>query len=157
MPLAGPRKRDPVLALRRVFVHSSARAGAAATARTKKLQRARDDLERLERGLGSRHYPTEAKVTARLAVITRQRRISAYLQAETGTDPATGKPTLAWRFDQQAIDAETATDGWYALLTNLPPGQADTAQVLLLYKGQEAVERRYSAFKGPPSPSPPCF
>ncbi|WP_218041740.1 hypothetical protein, partial [Acrocarpospora macrocephala] len=37
----------------------------------------------------------------------------------------------------------------YALLTNLPPDQADTATVLTLYKGQEAVERRYSAFKGP--------
>jgi hypothetical protein len=36
------------------------------------------------------------------------------LQTETGTDPGTGKPTLAWRFDQEAIDAEAATDGWYA-------------------------------------------
>ena len=52
-------------------------------------------------------------------------------------------------FDQDAIDAEAATDGWYALLTNLPADQADAAQVLVLYKGQEAVERRYSAFKGP--------
>ncbi|MFC0862704.1 IS1634 family transposase [Sphaerimonospora cavernae] len=54
MSLAGPRKRDAVLTLRRVFVHSSARAQAAATARAKKLDRARDDLQRLERGLGSR-------------------------------------------------------------------------------------------------------
>ena len=30
MSLAGPRKSDPVLTLRRVFVHSSARADAAA-------------------------------------------------------------------------------------------------------------------------------
>lgn len=35
------------------------------------------------------------------------------------------------------------------MLTNLPADQADAAQVLVLYKGQEAVERRYSAFKGP--------
>ncbi|MBM0237933.1 hypothetical protein JNW88_13630, partial [Micromonospora sp. ATA32] len=52
-------------------------------------------------------------------------------------------------FNQAAIDAEAATDGWYALLTNLDAGQADAGQVLLHYKGQEAVERRYSAFKGP--------
>ena len=57
MNLAGPRKSDPVLALRRVFVHSSARADAAVKARALKLERARGDLERLERGLGSRHYP----------------------------------------------------------------------------------------------------
>jgi hypothetical protein len=149
MSLAGPRKSDPVLALRRIFVHSSARAGAAGRARALKLERARDDLERLQRGLGSRHYPDTSKVEARIAVIASQRRVSACLHTRTGTDPDTGKPTLTWNFDQQAIDAEAATDGWYALLTNLPAGEADAARVLILYKGQEAVERRYSAFKGP--------
>ncbi|WP_283139828.1 IS1634 family transposase [Rhizohabitans arisaemae] len=149
MTLAGPRKRDPVLRLRRVFVHSSACAGAAATARALKLGKAADDLQRLECGLGSRHYPTPAAVEARIAVIGKTRRVAAYLQTETSVDPGTGKSTLAWSFDQEAMDAETATDGWYALLTNLPPDQADAAAVLTLYKGQEAVERRYSAFKGP--------
>jgi transposase len=149
MSLAGPRKSDPVLALRRVLVHSSARAEAAGKARALKLERARGDLERLERGLGSRHYPDAGKVEARIAVITSQRRVSACLRARAGTDPDTGKPTLTWNFDQQAIDAEAATDGWYALLTNLDRGHADATRVLILYKGQEAVERRYSAFKGP--------
>src|SRR4051794_3215898 len=64
MTLAGPRKSDPVLTLRRVFVHSSARAGAAVTARAQKLDRARDDLARLTRALGSRHYPDVAAVEA---------------------------------------------------------------------------------------------
>ncbi|MEU1641332.1 IS1634 family transposase, partial [Nonomuraea sp. NPDC005701] len=149
MTLAGPRKKDPVLALRQVFVHSSARAQAAEAARAKKLERARDDLARLERGLGSRHYPTEQAVADRITAIGRARRVSAYLTAETGTDPGTGKPTLAWRFDQQVVDAEAATDGWYALLTNLPPETTGAEQVLRHYKGQEAVERRYQAFKGP--------
>nr|WP_213456599.1 hypothetical protein [Micromonospora sp. NBRC 107566] len=149
MTLTGPRKKDPVLTLRRVFVHSSARAQAAATARAKKLDRATDDLDRLTRGLGSRHYPDAAAVEARLAVIGKTRRVGAYLRTTTGTCPDTGKPTLTWHFDQQTIDAEAATDGWYALLTNLDPDEADAVQVLLHYKGQEAVERRYSAFKGP--------
>ncbi|GAB3160568.1 hypothetical protein [Microbispora hainanensis] len=47
------------------------------------------------------------------------------------------------RTPAQAIDAEAAGDGWYALLTNLGPDQADAEQILRLYKGQEAVERRY--------------
>jgi transposase len=148
MTLAGKRKRDPVLHLRRVFVWSSARADAAATARAKKLDRARDDLERLTRGLGSRHYPDAAAVQARLSAIARSRRVAALLRAEVGTDQA-GKPTLAWWFDQAALAAEQATDGWYGLLTNLDPAQADAAQVLARYKGQEVVERRYGAFKGP--------
>jgi transposase len=153
MTIAGPRKKDPVLRLRRVFVHSTARAHAAATARAKKLDRAREDLDRLLRGLGSRHYPTEQSVAERISAISRARRIGAYLHTTVGTDPGTGKPTLAWSFDQAAIDAEAATDGWYALLTNLP-NDTDAAHVLIHYKGQEVVERRYGAVKGPLAVAP---
>jgi hypothetical protein len=151
--LAGRRKRDPVLTLRRVFVHSTARARAATTARARKLDRARDDLDRLVRGLGSRHYPDGKAVTARITAISSARRVTAYLRAETGTDPATGKPTLTWWFDQAALDAEAATDGWYALLTTLP-ADVDAAEVLVRYKGQEAVERRYGTVKGPLAVAP---
>jgi hypothetical protein len=153
MALAGPRLKDPVLSVRRVFVHSTARAVAAVTARGKKLDRARDDLDRLVRGLGSRHYPTEQAVTERVSAISRVRRVASYLTTKVETDPDTGKPTLAWSFDQAAIDAETATDGWYALLTTLPAG-IPAAEVLIRYKGQEVVERRYSAFKGPLAVAP---
>jgi len=149
MTLTGPRKRDPTVTVRRVFVHSSARAQAAATNRARKLDRARDDLGRLHRGLGSRHYPDVEAVAARIAAIGKTRRITGWIQAVIDTDPVTKKHTLTWAFDQTAINAETATDGWYALLTNLPVAEADAAEVLRRYKGQEAVERRYAAFKGP--------
>ena len=52
--------------------------------------------------------------------IAHQRRVAALLRATLGTDPA-GKPTLSWWFDQAALAAEQASDGWYALLTNLDP------------------------------------
>ena len=154
MTVAGPRKRDPVLQVRRVFVHSTARAQAAATARTRKLERAGEDLDRLVRGLGSRHYPDQQTVTARLTTISRTRRVGGYLRTQVGTDPATGAPTLAWCFDESALAADAATDGWYALLSNLDPVDADPAEVLRRYKGQEAVERRYGAFKGPLAVAP---
>ena len=150
--IRGKRTRDPVLVLRRVSC-TRARAAAAASARAKKLDRARDDLDRLGRGLGGRHYPDPDAVTARVAAIARDRRVGGYLRADVGTDPATGKPTLAWSFDQAALDAEAATDGWYALLTNLP-ATVDAAGVLRRYKGQEAVERRYGTFKGPLAVAP---
>jgi transposase len=153
MTIAGKRIRDPVLRLRRIFVWSSARAGAAATARARKLERATDDLQRLARGLGSRHYPTVDKVQARLATIARSRRVTGLLHAQVGIDQR-GTPTLAWWFDQAALAREQATDGWYALLTNLDPTQADAAEVLARYKGQEVVERRYGAFKGPLAVAP---
>ena len=66
----------------------------------------------------------------------------------------TGKPTLSWRFDQAALAREQATDGWYGLLTNLDPAQVDAAGVLARYKGQEVVQRRYGAFKGPLAVAP---
>jgi hypothetical protein len=147
--LPARRKADADLRVRCVFVWSSARAQAAATSRAKKLDRARADLERVQRGLGGPHYRTPAKVAERVAAIAGSRKVTGYLQAETGTDPATGKPTLSWSFDQAALDREAATDGWYGLLTNLTLQQADAAEVLGRYKGQEVVERRYGSFKGP--------
>jgi transposase len=153
MTLTGKRRKDPAFTLRRVFVHSTARAQAAATARAKKLDRATDDLDRLVRGLGSRHYPDQKAVAARITAITSARRVTAYLRTQVGTDPATGKPTLDWTFDPAAVAAETATDGWYALLTTLPT-DIDASEVLIRYKGQEVVERRYSTIKGPLAVAP---
>jgi hypothetical protein len=75
------RASGPDIALRRIFVSSSARAGAAQTARAKKLARAAGDLDRLMHGLGSRHYPDEAAVRTRLAVIGKTRRVASLLKA----------------------------------------------------------------------------
>ncbi|MFE2721484.1 hypothetical protein [Kitasatospora sp. NPDC059327] len=52
------------------------------------------------------------------------------------------------------LDAEAAVDGWYALLAGIPADRADPAQVLVQYKGQGAVERRYADFKGPLAVAP---
>lgn len=153
MVICGKKKSEPDLRLRRVFVWSSARAGAAAKARAKKLDRARGDLERLGRGLGGRYYRSEKEVIERIAVITRTRRVNNTLTTTVGTDPATTKPTLEWHFDEAALAAETATDGWYALLTNLH-SEISTADVFRDYKGQEAPERRYHNFKGPIAVAP---
>lgn len=153
MTIATKRETDPEYTVRRIFVHSSARADAAINARTKKLDRARDDLGRLCRGLGSRHYPTPEAVTARITTIARERHVGDYLRTTVGTDH-NGRPTLDWHFDQAALDAEAATDGWYALLTNLP-AKITAAQVMARYKNQPATsERRYHDFKGPLAVAP---
>ena len=184
------RKSDPPIPLRRIFVHSTARAGAAATSRTKKLTRAKADLDRLLPGLGGRFYPDEQKVADRIRQISLARKVGPYLRYAIGTAPAggpgststcqvsdqqagtpeatgpgpadtwqgtgsgaPGKPALTWWSDQAAIDAEAATDGWYALLTNLDATET-AAAVLLRYKAQEAVERRYGNLKGPLAVAP---
>ena len=153
MTITGPRKKDPSYTMRPIFVHSSANADAAGRARARKLEQAAGDLHRLTRGLGSRHHPDAAKVTARIAAIAAARRVSDYLRADAGTSPD-GRPALHWRFDQAAIDAEAATDGWYALLTNLP-ADVTASQVLTRYKNQPgASERRYHDLKGPLAVAP---
>jgi transposase len=154
MDLAGPRKRDPVQHLRRILVHSTAGAGAAANARALKLQRAADDLDKLVRTAGGRYYPDAAAVTRQVDQIARKRRVTAYLRTQITADQATGKPVLTWHYDQQALKQEAATDGWQALLTNTDPADIDTAQVLIRYKGQPDVERRYGDFKGPLAVTP---
>jgi transposase len=151
--MSGPRKADRALSLRKVYVWSSADAAAAVTSRNKKLARATEDLAGLVAGLGGRHYATPAAVQARLTVIATKRRVGDYLRSVVGTD-STNKPTLEWHFDQAVIDAEAASDGWYCLLTNLDAAQVSSGEILVLYKGQEVVERRYGSFKGPLAVAP---
>ena len=141
------RTTGPDLTLRRILVHSAVRAGAARSARAKKLTRATDDLDPLRRGLGTRHYPDEAAVRNRLAVIGKQRGVAAYLYRDRWKRCGHRKPTLTWEFNQAALDAEAAADGSYALLTNLDPAEAAAAGVLQRFKGQEASERRYGNYK----------
>ena len=152
MDLAGPRKKDPVLTLRRILVYSTANATAQAKARQLRLAQARTDLDTLTRTAGTRHHPTIEAVTAKATAIARRRRVVAYLHTTITADDA-GKPTFAWAFDQTAIDVEAAADGWYALLTNLP-ADLDTTEVFLRYKNQPMVERRYGEFKGPLAVAP---
>ena len=151
MDLAGPRKADPPVHLRRILVYSSANATGAAKAL--KLAKATGDLDRLVRTAGTRFHPTAGAVAARTLAIATQRRVKAYLRTTISHSP-TGKPVLSWYFDQAAIDAEAAADGWYALLANLAPGQAGPEEVFRRYKGQHAVERRYGEFKGPLAVAP---
>jgi transposase len=152
MDLAGPRKKNPVLTLRRILVYSTANATAQAKARKLKLAQARTDLDTLTRTAGTRHHPTIEAVTAKATQIARRRRVVAYLRTTIVADDA-GKPTFAWSFDQATIDVEAAADGWYALLTNLP-ADLDATEVFERYKDQPMVERRYGEFKGPLAVTP---
>lgn len=151
--MAGPRKRDPVHRLRRILVHSTGNARGQQAARAKRLARAAEDLDKLQRSAGGRYYNTATKVQARIGVITRTRRVANCLRTTVTTGPD-GRPSLTWHFDQAVLDTEAAADGWYALVTRLTSEQADPADVLKRHKGQGVVERRYGDFKGPLAVAP---
>ncbi|WP_326770349.1 IS1634 family transposase (plasmid) [Streptomyces sp. NBC_01591] len=145
--IPGPRKRDPVLQVRRILVHSTGNAAGQRQARTKRLAKATAELEKVQRGASGRYYNTAEKLAARVGVIAKTRRVASCLRTEIGTDEE-GRPTLAWHFDEQVLAVQAAADGWYALIASRPVEQATPAQVLLDYKGQGDAERRYGDFKG---------
>ena len=156
--IAGPAKKDAAVRLRRVLVHSSGNAAGQRRARDKRLAKAAAELEKLAAGAGGRYYNTADKIAARVGVIAKTRRVAKVLHSSIDTHPDTGRPVFTWSFDAGALAAEAAADGWYSLVTPLTApggGQARSAeQVLVEYKGQSGVERRYGDFKGPLAVTP---
>ena len=134
-------------------MYSSANAAGQAKARALKLAKATGELSRLVRTAGTRFHPTPDAVAARVTAIAAQRRVKAYLRTTITQDPP-ANPCCRGTSTRPALDAEAAADGWYALLTNLEPGQAGPEEVFRRYKGQHVVERRYGEFKGPLAVAP---
>ena len=101
MVLRPPRgTKGPDITVRRVFVHSTARAGAAKIARARTWTGS-------PAAWAAGTTPTKPPVRNRLAVIGKTRRVADYLTTATGTDPSTGKPTLQWAYDQVAAVIRT--------------------------------------------------
>jgi len=98
--------------------------------------------------LGTRYYRDAAAVRTHVEKISAERGVRAWLRTHIDTDPGTGRPLLVWHFDEGALETAEKADGWFALLTNLTVEKASAAEIFVKYKGQEAVERRHSAFKG---------
>ncbi len=135
-------------------MYSTANAAGAAKARARKLATATGDLNRLVRTAGTRFHPTTDAVAARVTAITTHRRAGAYVRTAITCDAA-GKPVLSWHFGQAAIDASAAADGWYALLTNLPPGQAGPKRSSAATKASTSSNAATASSRAP-SRSPPC-
>lgn len=151
--LAGPGKKDAPVTVRRILVHSGGNAAGQARARDKRLAKAREELEKVRAGAGGRYYKTPEKIAARVGVIAEKRRVADCLRYAI-TENADGKPVLDWHFDQQVLECQVRADGWYALVSNQDPNTVDAAGILLAYKGQASVERRYADFKGPLAVAP---
>lgn len=131
------------LALRVAYIHSSEEEREVAAARERALRKAEEALGRVKRGLGGRHYKTRAQVERRVARLVGPK-LKGLLVIKTGTRK--GRPTISWRHDDEAIAAAAATDGVYALATNLT-GRLAAGRILRLYKDQQIVERRHRDLK----------
>ncbi len=118
------------------YIWSSEEQASVADARGRAVQRAEEALTKVRHGLGGRHYKTTAQVDTKIAQIL-QGPAAELLNVRTGERD--GKPTLAWSTDKAAMAAASATDGIYALATNLP-GRLRPTSVLRIYKDQPLVE-----------------
>jgi transposase len=143
-----PLERDGggQVTLRALLVHSSEEERACRTSRARQLERCEQKLERVVRGLGGRHYPDRGAVERKLAQLL-QDTPGRFLRAEV--DEREGKPTLRFWRDDDAIREAERLDGIYCLITNVPVGDADPAQLLAWFKEQEQVERAHRTLKGP--------
>jgi Domain of unknown function (DUF4277)/Transposase DDE domain len=126
------------------YIHSSEEQREVVRARERALTRAEAALERIRNGLGGRYYKTRRQVDARVARILTGP-VEGLITVTTGT--RAGRPTVTWARDQDAVAAAAATDGIYALATNLPGKRLTAGHVLRTYKGQQIVERRHRDYK----------
>ena len=121
MTITGPRKSDP-------RYHAAARVRA-----TPRPAPAPPDHARSQETRPGPRRPGPAVARAGLAPLPAPSRRSppgsppspASAASATTCAPPSAPTTMDgqpcdWHFDQAALDAEAATDGWYALLTNLP-------------------------------------
>lgn len=127
------------------YVWSSEEAASVAEGRERALRKAGEALGRVQRGLGGRYYKTQTEVDSRVAQILTGP-VGGLIEVATGTED--GRPTLSFSRDEKAIKEAGATDGIYALATNLP-GRLSATKVLRIYKEQALVELRHRDLKGP--------
>ena len=131
--------------LRRLFVISSEERAARRKNRSRQMQRAAAELEKLTRTAGSRYYPTPDKVLAKASQILKEKRVSLWFI--TDVKEQHGELSFSYSVNEEALANTEALDGFYVLLTNLSPDEADSSQLLLRYKGQNHAERRFKESK----------
>lgn len=138
--------RDPATgrehAFRVAYIWSSEEARSVAAARERALAKAEQALASVQRGIDNRRHRTRAQVEARVArIVAPVERLLTIAIAEHH-----GHPTLRVARNEHAISTAAATDGLYALATNLP-GTLSATRLLRLYKQQSLVERRHHDLK----------
>jgi transposase len=108
------------------------------------LKRLLNGLESIQQKLNTRRYKQRAYVESRLAAV--QQGNPAHELVDVQLDGSNEQLTT-FRINRGRLAAAQALDGRYVLATNRPDLDAD--QVLLLFKGQDEVEKRFRSVKGP--------
>lgn len=109
------------------------------------LKRLLNRLADIQKRLNTRHYKKRAYVEQRLATVQRGNPAKGLVDIDLNGED--GALTLTFRINRQRLTDVQALDGRYALATNA--SHLEASQALALFKGQDGVEKRYRAVKGP--------
>jgi hypothetical protein len=132
---------------RRLYVISSEERATCRKVRDQQRARAEAELAQIVAGLGKRQLKTTAQVTARVEGVLAKRRVTGLYRVAVGEKD--GVPTLTWTIDAQALQRAEALDGYYVLLCSWPKEKATASELLVRYKQEGTIERRFSDWKGP--------
>jgi transposase len=153
---------------RLIWYHSARKAELDAASRLSRLERAVGRLEELRRKLASprTRYRTKAKVAEAVETILRECDVAAWITVEVAErtteqyrQERRGRPgaqtryvrhertrlELTHRIELERLDEEARSDGIFPLITN--DGTMSEREVLLAYKQQPALERRFEQLK----------
>lgn len=134
---------------RKLFIISSEERETCRTYRARKMEKVYKEIELLKSAMiNSRHYTKPEKVLAKVEKILTARKMRPYFIYEVLSEE--GGLVLQFQLNEPALRAAEALDGYYVLVTNVPPEEATLTQLFTDYKKQSpTVERRFSDSKGP--------
>lgn len=151
-----------------VWIRSGAKAIQDEGIRQKRLDRARIELALLSRRLNSRRLRTAGNIRKAVRGILKATDTMDFMEVKLKRHtleetrrikrgrPAAGDPVrlvrrVVWnlrvRLRDEALRRERRTDGVFPLVTNLDAGSKSKKEVLLIYKYQPYVEKRFSQLK----------
>jgi transposase len=132
---------------RRLYVISSEERATCRKVRGQQMARAEAELTKMVAGLGKRQLKRVEQVQSRVEQVLGKRRVAG-LYRVTVTH-GEGGLSLVWEVDQEALAGVEALDGYYVLLTSWPPEKATSLELLVRWKQEGQIERRFSDWKGP--------
>jgi transposase len=158
------RKNPAEMAVRILFVYSSADAKTARKARRRHTETIRQGLLAIQASVAKGCRNTDpASVSRRVAKVMGKKSAAKYFRwdmvALSGSErdawvkaaPGRRRPTHRFEFayEPSAAEADAQWDGYWALATNLPPTEKDTDEVFCAYKEQSHVDVAHHQMKSP--------
>ena len=132
---------------RRLYVISSEERATCRKVRAQQMARVDEDLTKLRTQLGKRQLKTIEAVGMRARQALAARRVAGLYRVTV--QEGEGGLTLTWEIDEKALSRAEALDGYYVLLSSWPKERADSTGLLVRWKQEGVIERRFSDWKGP--------